>query len=262
MVVAILTLALGAAPRTAVVDLSAPPAPVLAAALRGLPALKGRALTATQTDAIVVDAASIGLSCAAADDGCLQKLVVLARVDELIALEATPDEVSLARVSPKGVLRATARVAGSEATRARAAWGALQRAEQRAAVPAQLDDEPLEPPDDIDVTRPPDQRAAPQRHAAPAETPTASSGGVTVPLVVGMSGAGAALVLGASTVGVSAALAQQLRGTQRGIPLNDSFDALQVAFWSLAAATTIAVGTGAVGLGLFLADGGSGVSEQ
>ncbi|MBI1945506.1 MAG: hypothetical protein HYS27_07410 [Deltaproteobacteria bacterium] len=252
---ALLTITLAGAPRTAVVDLSVPPVPALAAALRELPALKGGALNAAQTELIVADAAGLGLSCDSDDDACLQKLVVLARVDQLIALDASADEVRLVRASAAGVHRVAARVAGSDATRARVAWGALQRALAPARPPVHLDEQARAPLVESATDRPAEAASSdPAVPAAPVETPTASTGGVTAPLVVGMSGAGAALVLGAGTVGVSAALAQQLRGTQRGIPLDDSYDTLQLAFWSLSAATTAAVVTSAVGLALFLTD--------
>lgn len=261
--VALLTLAVAAAPQAAVVDLSASPSPQLAEALRAMPELHGRCLSAPQTALIVADAASLGLTCAFLDDACLQKLVVLARVEELIALEATPEEVRLARVTAREVKRASARVAGSPAARARAAWGALRRSGEAALQqPGDGRDtaELSELPHDARQGEPPVESARDAAAAELEETPTASSGGVTLPLVIGVSGAGAALVFGAGTVGVSAALAQQLRGTQRGIPLDDSYDALQVAFWSLAALTTASVATSAVGLWLILAEDEAPVS--
>ncbi|MCC7112371.1 MAG: hypothetical protein IT382_23970 [Deltaproteobacteria bacterium] len=256
--VAVLTIALAAAPQAAaqlapqiaVVELSAHPSPALAEAMRALPELKGRCMSAQQTQLIVSDAASLGLSCAFSDDACLQKLVVLARLDELLALDADAEEVRIASVSARAVRRANAGVAGSAAARARAAWGALRRGD---AAPRVIDSAtPPEPAVLSDDESPrPSARAVTQD---PAETPTASSGGVTLPLVLGMGGAAATLVLGAGAVGVSAALAQQLRGTQRGIPLDDSYDTLQLAFWSLTALTAASAVTGAVGLGLFLAE--------
>lgn len=271
--VALLTIAVAvaAAPQAAVVDLSASPSPSLAEALRNMPELHGRCLAAPQTALIVADAASLGLTCAFLDDACLQKLVVLARVEELVALKATPEEVHLARVTPREVKRASARVAGSPAARARAAWGALRRSGEEVQQPGNGRDgrdgrderNAVELTEELNQERAaeaPAQAARAEATAELAETPTASSGGVTLPLVIGVSGAGAALLFGAGTVGVSAALAQQLRGTQRGIPLDDSYDALQVAFWSLAALTTASVATGVVGLWLTLAEDEAPVS--
>lgn len=262
MTVALLTLSLAGAPSAAVVDLS-PRAgsPALAEALRALPALRGRAFGAAQTEAVVNDAAGLGLSCRFEDDACLQKLMVLARVDELIALEADADHVHLARATEAGVQRSSSRVAGSPPVRARAAWGELQRAARPARAPVR---------DGSGATRPgahgDDDEGPAEALDAPAalaleETPTASSGGVTPPLVIGMAGAGTAVVLGAAAIGVSAALAQQLRGTQLGVPLDDSFDTLQITFWSLSVAATSAAITGAIGLGWFVAEGGAALSE-
>lgn len=245
--VALLTLALAAAPQVAVLELSAHPSPSLAEAVRALPELKGRCLSAQQTQLIVSDAAGLGLSCTFSDDACLQKLVVLARLDELLALDADAEEVRIASVTASAVKRAKAGVAGSAAARARAAWGALRREEPAPRVIAE------EPEAASSSAREP-PTSEPALAPEPEETPTASSGGVTLPLVLGMGGAAATLVLGAGAVGVSAALAQQLRGTQRGIPLDDSYDTLQLAFWSLTTMTAAAAVTGAVGLGLFLAE--------
>ena len=256
--VAVLTIALAAAPQAAaqlapqiaVVELSAEPSPSLAEAVRALPELKGHCLSAQQTQLIVSDAAGLGLSCSYSDDACLQKLVVLARLDELLALDADAEEVRIASVSARSVRRASAGVAGSAAARARAAWGALRRGD---AAPRVIDSGTALDPDAVSEEEPP-RSGEPADREKPAETPTASSGGVTLPLVLGMGGAAATLVLGAGAVGVSAALAQQLRGTQRGIPLDDSYDTLQLAFWSLTTLTAAAAVTGAVGLGLFLAE--------
>lgn len=249
--VALLTLALAAAPQVAVLELSAHPSPSLAEAVRALPELKGRCLSAQQTQLIVSDAAGLGLSCTFSDDACLQKLVVLARLDEVLALDADAEEVRIASVTASAVKRAKAGVAGSAAARARAAWGALRREEPAPRViaeePEAASSSAREPPTS-------EPALAPEPEPKPEETPTASSGGVTLPLVLGMGGAAATLVLGAGAVGVSAALAQQLRGTQRGIPLDDSYDTLQLAFWSLTTMTAAAAVTGAVGLGLFLAE--------
>ena len=262
--VALLTLSLAGAPSAAVVDLSPRAgASALAEALRALPALRGRVFGAAQTHAVVTDAAGLGLSCRFDDDACLQKLMVLARVDELIALQADAAEVRLARATTTGVQRSSSRVAGSPAARARAAWGALQRVASADGTHDRASDDSADDLDDVDdldddgADRERDVRSIEER----AETPTATSGGVTAPLVVGLAGACTAVVLGAAAIGVSAALAQQLRGTQLGVPLDDSFDTLQVTFWSVSAAATAAAVTGAIGLGWFVAEGGAAVSE-
>ena len=80
---ALLLLTLAAPPVTAVADLSVRPEPELARALRELPDLAGTPLPAHKAAAVVGDAAKLGIVCSISDARCLQKILVLARVDEL-----------------------------------------------------------------------------------------------------------------------------------------------------------------------------------
>jgi hypothetical protein len=235
-----------AAPTVAVVDLSTRPAPAVADAIRKLPELKGRALSSSRTAAVVADAAGLGLVCRIDEDACLQKLVVLARVDEIVAFAVDGDEVSIARVegADHDVERGNVRVAGSAATRARKAWEALSSSSEETAPEehAPPDEEPPAP----DVER---KDLPPLDEGEPHEPPHAetSGGGISVPFVVTASGAVGAVGFGVAAVMVSAALANDLRNADRGVTLPDSYYDAQTAFFALGALTGASVLVGGAG---------------
>lgn len=252
----LLLLALAAPPRTAVADLSVRPEPALAEALRRLPDLAGDPLPAAKAALVVADAAKMGIVCSIKDARCLQKILVLARVDELIAFEASGRALSIARITSRTATFATTRRKATAAASAQAAWRALQSAaEDPMTAPAPVVEEP--PVAEEDEEEDADPEPAPRRRRAEEpmeETATASSGGVTAPLVVAGVAAGAAVVLGAGTLGVSALVANQVKATERGIPLDESYDAANALFWGLAGLTAVAAGTAGVATVLYLLD--------
>lgn len=287
--VVLLFLVVAAPPRTAVADLSVRPEPALAEALRRLPDLAGEPLPAAKTAMVVADAAKLGIVCSLSDARCLQKILVLARVDELVAFEVSGRTVSIARVTSRTAAFAKTRRAGSASANARAAWAALARADEANAPMASRDPEGptsrrlAEPgsgagdaTSDADPGRTADdaghnghdghddggdgETAGYRRRGAEGraleETATASSAGVTLPLLVAGSAAGATVLLGAATLGVSAVVANQVRATERGIPLDESYDAANALFWGLAGLTVVSGGTAAVATALhFVGEG-------
>ena len=237
---ALLLLALAAPPVTAVADLSVRPEPELARALRDLPDLAGTPLPAHKASAVVGDAAKLGIVCSISDARCLQKILVLARVDELIAFEVSGRSLSIARITARTATFAKTRRVGSAAASAKAAWAALERAAHDAAPPI------VGPPEEPEEPEEPEVRPGKRRAPPPEETATASSDGVTPTLVVAGVAGGAAVLLGAATLGVSAVVANQIRATEQGVPLDASYDAMNTTFWVLLGATGVAAATGAV----------------
>ncbi len=255
----LLLLAIAAPPVTAVADLSVRPEPDLARALRMMPDLAGTPLPAHKAAAVVGDAAKLGIVCSISDARCLQKILVLGRVDELIAFEVSGKSLASARVPARTATFAKTRRVGSAAASAKAAWAALERAAHDAA--------PLPPPDDPEEPDAPEERVKPDEpderppRAPVRETPTATSDGVSPTLVVTGVAAGAAALLGAATLGVSAVVANQVRATEEGVPLDESYDAMNTTFWALAGATGVAVATAAVaGVLTLVGDGGDELS--
>lgn len=261
----LLLLALAAPPRTAVADLSVRPEPALAEALRALPDLAGAPLPAQKAAMVVADAAKLGIVCSINDARCLQKILVLARVDELIAFEVSGRSLSIARVTARTATFAKTRKAGRPGSNARSAWAALERAaeaqrpppdEDGAADPEEEEPQPKDGDED-DAEADPGDEPLPRRRAPLEETATASSQGVTVPLVVAGSAAGATVLLGAATLGVSAVVANQVRATERDVPLDESYDAMNATFWTLTGLTAVAGATTVVATILFLLDDGA-----
>lgn len=242
----LLLFAIAAPPQTAVADLSVRPEPALAQSLRALPDLAGEPLPAKKAAMVVADAAKLGIVCSISDARCLQKILVLARVDELIAFEVSGKSLSIARITARTATFAKTRKGASAPASARAAWAALERAAQASAPlpPPPVEDQPDELERDDDE---PDVATGPRRRSPPPEeTPTATSDGVTPLLVTAAAGAGAAVLLGAATLGVSAVVANQIRATESGVPLDASYDAMNTTFWVLAGLTSVAAATGAV----------------
>lgn len=271
-----------APPKTAVADLSVRPEPALAEALRRLPDLAGEPLPAAKASMVVADAAKLGIVCSLNDARCLQKILVLARVDELVAFEVAGRTLTIARVTSRTAAFAKTRLSGSAGANARAAWAALERADE-ADAPLQAgategptarrlpergrgSGDPTGDTQDEDEDGETDDEAptGARRRANPGldesagldETATASSEGVTLPLLVAGSAAGATVLLGAATLGVSAVVANQVRATERGIPLDESYDAANALFWGLAGLTVVSGGTAAVATVLHFVDAG------
>lgn len=257
---ALLLFALAAPPRTAVADLSVRPEPALAEALRALPDLAGAPLPAQKAAMVVADAAKLGIVCSINDARCLQKILVLARVDELIAFEVSGKSLAIARVTARTATFAKTRKAGRAGSNARAAWAALERAAEQQSPPHhEGGDEGGDEEGDEEGAADPVEEDEPQKppRAPLEETATASSEGVTLPLVVAGSAAGATVLLGAATLGVSAVVANQVRATERDVPLDGSYDAMNATFWTLTGLTAVAGVTTVVATVLFFLDDGA-----
>jgi len=216
---------------------------------------------------VVTDAAKLGIVCSISDARCLQKILVLARVDELIAFEVSGKSLSIARITARTATFAKTRKRAGAAASARAAWAALERAAQVAShppreEPRREEDEPdqvaREDQDNADDEEPgEDEERAPRPPPRSEETPTAITGGLTPTLLTAGVGAGAAVLFGAATLGVSAVVANQIRATERGVPLDASYDAMNTTFWILAGLTAASAATGVVAGALHLLDDGA-----
>jgi hypothetical protein len=250
---AALLFALVAAPSpVAVVDVGDTPEPALAAALRELPALRKRALSASATRAIVQDAKDLGVSCAVDDAVCLHKLMVLLRVSELVAVAQSRTHVTVVWLGPHGERRGVVPARGPVAMRARIAW-------LKAQPPGKDDDvDPVgdEDIDDVDDVDPVDGTRAPPS-PPPSTPPAAVPDDVVMPattgpspgVVVGLAGLGGTVLCGAGALFTSGALAGQLDdAATRGVPLNDGYYTLDAVFVGLSVCTVAAVVTGAVGV--------------
>ena len=245
---AALLFALVAAPTSvAVVDVGDTPEPALAAALRELPALHKRTLSASATRAIVQDAKDLGVSCAVDDSVCLHKLMVLLRVSELVAVAQSRTHVTVVWLGPHGERRGVVPARGPVAMRARIAW-------LKAQPPGKNDDvdpvgEDVDVPD-VDLTpAPPPAPPSPPSPAVPDDVATPVAPGPSPAVVVGLAGLGGTVLCGAGALFTSGAMAGQLDdAATRGVPLNDGYYTLDAVFLGLSVCTVAAVITGAVGV--------------
>jgi hypothetical protein len=233
-----------AAGSVAVADLSSTPQPALAEALRKGPGVKGRAVPAAQTAAVVEDAKDLGLSCKVSDDACLEKLHVLLRTDELLAFSLERGTIKLARVvAGKPIARAKVKFA-APATSARAVLLALDApstdtSETAAESPSAAPSEPVaaEPAKDVVAGAPGDEGAPPDE-----------GGGFSPMLIVGVVGGVVTAGCAAGALGTSAHLAAlEASGSIVGTDHSQA-EAAFAALSICAAAGVVATG---VGFGLF-----------
>lgn len=251
----------------AVIDLSEEPQSSLAEAFRRLRPLKSRALSSTKTAAIVRDAADLGIGCAAADVKCLQKLVVIARVDEILAFAASEGEIVVTRVQADRGRSERVRVSGGASARAGIAWAAVEgelKASTEAPPPKGTPTDP--PPKRTDPAGEGDPRSVSDRvengrdgNGAPTLAAEPASSSTSLPalspaLLVAMGGGAAALGFGAGAAGVSAEMAKRLDATRNGAPLDDSYYDLELAFWSMAGLAALGIAAAAVGIGFIVLD--------
>lgn len=253
MVPLVLLLAIAAPPVTAVADLSVRPEPALAQALRALPDLAGEPLPAKKAALVVTDAAKLGIVCSISDARCLQKILVLGRVDELIAFEISGKSLSIARITARTATFAKTRKGASATASARAAWEALARAAE-ATMPPPEPDPAREEDEPEELEREDPERADDERAPRAEETQTATSDGVTPTLLTAGIGAGATVFFGAATLGISAVVAKQIRATEQGVPLDGSYDAMNTTFWILAGLTGVSAATALCAGALLLLD--------
>lgn len=248
---AALLFALVAAPSpVAVVDVGDTPEPALAAALRELPALRKRALSASATRAIVQDAKDLGVSCAVDDSVCLHKLMVLLRVSELVAVAQSRTHVTVVWLGPHGERRGVVPARGPVAMRARIAWLKAQPPGKNDDVDPVGDDVDEDGDDPADGTRaPPPAPPSPPSAVVPDDVVMPATTGPSPGVVVGLAGLGGTVLCGAGALFTSGALAGQLDdAATRGVPLNDGYYTLDAVFLGLSVCTVAAVVTGAVGV--------------
>lgn len=245
---------LRAAGSVAVADLSSTPQPALAEALRKGPGVKGRALPAAQTAAVVEDAKDLGLSCKVSDDACLEKLHVLLRTDELLAFSLERGTIKLARVvTGKPVARAKVKFA-APATSARAVLLALDSAasdrdgadvERDVATVAEAKDTPQTTKDVTSSSAPPRNTTAQRGDVA--LTPD-ENGGFSPMLIVGVVGGVVTAGCAAGALGTSAHLASL---EASGSIVGTDHSQAEAAFTALSICAAAAVVATGVGFGLF-----------
>ncbi len=270
--------ALLAAKTVAVVDLSSPKSPAVAEAFRKIPPLKSVAMPTGRTNAAVNDAESLGLICSVDDGPCLEKLMVLIRVDEIVAFSAAASTVAVVHVMGQGkARRARVKARFSPAATAKAAWAALSAPE---APDAHGDKGPGDDghkggtgdgPGDkgIGDNGPGDNgpgdtggdkgigdkgigdkgigdKGIGDKGGDKGPGDTGGEGGVSPALAVAIGGGALGVACGAATIGLYADLARQANAANEGTaPLPESFETTAGITWALAGCTAVS-GTAAI----------------